>query len=73
MTECNRRSLTLSKLGRQKIVADFDGECLTAGGILMRPACYAARAGGSASLAGRLGHSDAPWSRPSASEISPQK
>ena len=38
MTECNRKSLTFSSLGRQKIVADFDGGRLTtdAGALLLR-------------------------------------
>ncbi len=38
MTECNRKSLSFSRLGRQEIVADFDGGRLTsdAGGLLLR-------------------------------------
>ena len=38
MTECNRKSLSFSSLGRQEIVADFDGGRLTsdAGGLLLR-------------------------------------
>ena len=38
MTECNRRSMSFSRLGRQKIVADFDDGRLTsdAGGLLLR-------------------------------------
>ena len=40
MTECNRKSLSFSRLGRQKIIADFDGGRLTsdAGGLLLREA-----------------------------------
>ncbi len=40
MTECNRKSLSFSSLGRQKIIADFDGGRLTsdAGGLLLREA-----------------------------------
>lgn len=38
MTECNRKSLSFSSLGRQRIVADFDGGRLSsdAGGLLLR-------------------------------------
>ncbi len=38
MTECNRKSLSFSSLGRRRIVADFDGGRLTsdAGGLLLR-------------------------------------
>jgi hypothetical protein len=38
MTECNRGTLTFSSLGRQKIVADFEGGRLTsdAGALLLR-------------------------------------
>ena len=38
MTECNRESLTFSRLSRRKIVAGFDGGRLTsdAGGLLLR-------------------------------------
>ncbi len=40
MTECNRKSLSFSRLGRQKIVANFDGGRLTSdgGGLLLREA-----------------------------------
>ena len=40
MTECNRQSLSFSRLGRQKITANFDGGRLTsdAGGLLLREA-----------------------------------
>ncbi|MCH7701226.1 MAG: transposase, partial [Planctomycetes bacterium] len=40
MTECNRKSLSFSRLGRQKITANFDGGRLTsdAGGLLLREA-----------------------------------
>jgi hypothetical protein len=40
MTECNRKSLSFSSLGRRRIVADFDGGLLTtdAGGLLLREA-----------------------------------
>jgi len=38
VTECNRKSLSFSRLGRQEIVANFDGGRLTsdAGGLLLR-------------------------------------
>ncbi len=38
MTECNRKSLSFSRLGRQEIVTNFDGGRLTsdAGGLLLR-------------------------------------
>jgi hypothetical protein len=38
VTECNRKSLSFSRLGRQKIIANFDGGRLTsdAGGLLLR-------------------------------------
>ncbi len=38
MTECNRKPLSFSRLGRQKIIASFDGGRLTsdAGGLLLR-------------------------------------
>ena len=38
MTECNRKSLSFSRLGRQEIVANFDGGRLSsdAGGLLLR-------------------------------------
>ena len=38
MTECNRKSLSFSRIGRQEIVANFDGGRLTsdAGGLLLR-------------------------------------
>ena len=40
MTECNRKSLSFSSLGRQKIIANFDGGRLNtdAGGLLLREA-----------------------------------
>ncbi len=40
MTECTRKSLSFSRLGRQKITADFEGGRLTsdAGGLLLRGA-----------------------------------
>lgn len=40
MTECNRKSLSFSSLGRRRIVGDFDGGRLTtdAGGLLLREA-----------------------------------
>ena len=40
MTKCNRKSLSFSRLGRQEIIADFDGGRLTsdAGGLLLREA-----------------------------------
>lgn len=40
MTECNRKSICFSSLGRRKIEADFDGGQLTsdAGGLLLREA-----------------------------------
>jgi len=40
MTECNRKSLSFSSLGRRRIVAGFDGGLLTtdAGGLLLREA-----------------------------------
>ncbi len=38
MTECNRKSPSFSSLGRQRIIANFDGGRLTtdAGGLLLR-------------------------------------
>ena len=38
MTECNRKSLSFSRLGRQEIIADFDGGRLSSdgGGLLLR-------------------------------------
>ena len=38
MTECNRKSLSFSSPGRQKIIANFDGGRLTTdvGGLLLR-------------------------------------
>lgn len=38
MTECNRKSLSFSGLGRQNIIGGFDGGRLTSdtGGLLLR-------------------------------------
>ncbi len=38
MTECNRKSLSFSRLGRQEIITNFDGGRLSSdgGGLLLR-------------------------------------